>query len=172
MTATATATKPAAQLNDYGFPIVDCYRCKGAGTYSWNARTGTTCFGCDGTGKTVRRGKAMKAWTAFIDAQPPRHLAVAKMVPGVQFKYREQLETVAYTELTTEPCGSQTTTYRDYAQEGAPQMVEFQQHYMVRVGLASGVVLTLPGTAGFPYVRTADMFPDPADFNQNLYTHR
>ena len=67
MTTTAIETI-AADTNSHGFPLVPCYRCKGAGTYSWNARTGTTCFACDGAGKAVRRGKASRAWAAYQQA--------------------------------------------------------------------------------------------------------
>ena len=59
---------PQPRTNDLGFPIVCCYRCKGSGTFSYNPQTGTTCFGCGGSGWSIRRGKAAKAWGAYQEA--------------------------------------------------------------------------------------------------------
>lgn len=58
----------ATRTNAQGFPLVTCYHCKGTGQFSYNTVTGRRCFGCGGTGETVRRGKATKAWNAYLEA--------------------------------------------------------------------------------------------------------
>lgn len=56
------------RTNAQGFPLVTCSRCKGTGQFSYNTVTGRRCFGCGGTGETIRRGKATKAWNAYLEA--------------------------------------------------------------------------------------------------------
>ena len=55
-------------VNKYGFPLVTCYRCAGAGRFGPTSVEGGRCFGCAGSGIRVKRGKATKAWTAFVTA--------------------------------------------------------------------------------------------------------
>jgi hypothetical protein len=61
---TDTYTTTQYETNALGFPVDECSRCNGSGTYSYNPRDGYKCFGCLGTGKQIIK-KARKAWEAF-----------------------------------------------------------------------------------------------------------
>lgn len=63
-----TTTHTPTRTNSVGFPLVDCYRCGGTGHYSYCEKYGSTCFACEGRGAAIRRGKALKAWAAYLDA--------------------------------------------------------------------------------------------------------
>lgn len=53
-------TKPKAKLL---LESKSCGRCGGSGSYSWNARNGSTCFGCGGRGEVLtKRGAAAQAY--------------------------------------------------------------------------------------------------------------
>jgi len=56
------------RVNAQGFPIVTCYRCAGSGEFGPRSVEGGKCFGCRGTGLCVKRGKAAKAWVAYVEA--------------------------------------------------------------------------------------------------------
>lgn len=84
---TRTATTTPAGLDDRGFPLVVCGRCGGSGQYSWNAKTGTRCFGCEGKGVTYTPAvlAVRNAYTAALTAfrKPEAHeLAAGDVVYG------------------------------------------------------------------------------------------
>lgn len=57
-----------AKTNREGFPIVPCYRCGGTGEFSFNQVDGKRCYGCNGTGWAIKRGRIAKAWRAYQEA--------------------------------------------------------------------------------------------------------
>lgn len=54
--------------NKYGFPVQTCTRCGGTGQFSFNMITGSTCFGCGGSGFQIKGKKAREAFTAYVEA--------------------------------------------------------------------------------------------------------
>jgi len=57
-----------ATLTDkLGFECVTCSRCGGTGQYSYNSRTGTTCFQCLGA-KIVRTKRGRAAYTRYTNS--------------------------------------------------------------------------------------------------------
>jgi len=61
---TQTLTAPP-KLDKDGFPLVTCRRCGGSGSHSFNAITGSVCFGCSGSGLQHKAGRVRVAATAL-----------------------------------------------------------------------------------------------------------
>lgn len=82
---------PRKVLHKDIFETQVCSRCDGSGHYSWNAMTGSRCFGCGGRGwqLTKRGAAALEAWTAawkqtkkVRDLQPGERVSVRDSVRG------------------------------------------------------------------------------------------
>src|SRR3954467_5827038 len=63
------------------FETEPCGRCGGSGHYSWNALTGSRCFGCEGSGtRLTRSGKAARQ--RFEDALTEGAVPARELVAG------------------------------------------------------------------------------------------
>ncbi len=69
-----------------GFEKVECGRCGGSGSYSWNAMHGSMCYGCSGKGKKLSKaGRA--AFEVFQKIARPE-VAVEDLQPGMKLRVR------------------------------------------------------------------------------------
>lgn len=56
-----------ALIKNPTFETVECSRCNGSGKFSWNARTGSTCFKCSGQGRTLtKKGAAAQKYAETL----------------------------------------------------------------------------------------------------------
>ncbi len=95
-----------AKTTPQGFPLVECYRCHGTGAHGPSSVQGGTCFGCGGTGLCVRRGKAAKAYAAFLEAHRRfRTPSAGDVAVGDRIRVRkgDELRTVAALERVLHP---------------------------------------------------------------------
>lgn len=151
---TTTQTETETRTNRYGFPLVDCYRCGGSGHYSYTPSYGTTCFGCSGSGVAVKRGKAAKAYQAFMDAMPKKETTPEHLRVGVD-KVAHNGKWVLVTGKTVSPSinGWSLT-------DG----VKVPTAWRMTITLETGEVLS-SGTSSLHRRKvTADMMPNPRDY--------
>lgn len=159
------ATLQETRTNSHGFPVIDCYRCKGSGTYSFNQVDGNKCYGCNGSGLAVRRGKAAKAWKEFLEAQPSKHITVQHMTPGDVIAWDKRWVTVVSVEQGN-ISGHSETSYRDRSTDQT--ITERTPHYNYRLILSDGTDRTLGEGSQYRRKITATMYPDPADYTAGL----
>ena len=63
------------------FDKIDCTRCGGTGTHSYNAMHGNRCFGCNGVGyKLTKRGKMAMQYLAAMRAIPNDQICIGDEV--------------------------------------------------------------------------------------------
>lgn len=73
---------PPVAFNRAGFPLQTCTRCGGCGEYSFNQITGTTCFGCNGTGLQIHRA-AKAVYAEYLAARKLQvHPTASRLVAG------------------------------------------------------------------------------------------
>lgn len=97
--------------NNYGFPIQTCTRCHGSGHHSYNQRSGTICFKCDGTGSTITRD-ANPAWVAFNDNYKSLKEVITKnLIVGAFYRFTAKgpRKCVLRVDRTDFTCGWQAT---------------------------------------------------------------
>jgi hypothetical protein len=63
------APAPDAGVDKYGFPVVACSRCGGAGRHGANSLDGDRCYGCGGTGHRYAPGVLRDVVSQFAAAQ-------------------------------------------------------------------------------------------------------
>jgi hypothetical protein len=150
------------KTNSHGFPIVECYRCGGTGRFGPDTVEGGVCFGCRGAKTVVLRGKAAKAWAAFLKAQPSRTVVADELKIGdlvvSDLTHRKTQDNhwvqVTDIELTEQTCGSSLT--------GTDEANRIHYYYRV-ITTEEGFSRKL----GRSLVRrrvTAEMLPDPRAF--------
>jgi len=106
-----TNTTPAlpAHRSTAGFPLQACTRCGGGGHYSFNSVTGSTCFGCGGTGWVVAAGarKAHGEYHTAFRAETQPMLGNVERNDIIEWPYRsDQWHTVETTLVDHDtPCG-------------------------------------------------------------------
>lgn len=108
MTITTAAQIKVAEL----FETRECGRCGGCGRYSWNALTGSVCFGCNGRGwQFTKRGLAAYNHFTALMSKPTSGLAVGDKIRNDRGKW-ETVESVTVNDggtyyVQTNRCGYQ-----------------------------------------------------------------
>ena len=144
--ATTKAATNLAKTNREGFPVVPCYRCGGTGEFSFNQVDGKRCYGCNGTGWAIKRGKTAKAWKAYQAAlEAARTVAWEDVQPG------------DVVEIQLRRFGKVLTKQEDPLNLG--NLIFTFENNTVRLGTPRHFTTIL---------RDAGNLPDPAEFTRDL----